>query len=210
MDNSTQESVSIDNMNCMQRVLKRLGDIWGALLGLILSSPLFLIIYIAQRCEGNGPVIFSQERLGMGGKPFKIYKFRTMIVGAEEDDCPQLAQVGDKRLTRVGKFLREHHLDELPQLWNVLKGDMSFVGYRPERKFYIDQIMQVNPDYKLLYCSRPGVTSYATVHNGYTDTMEKMLRRLDMDLDYLRTRTLALDWGIIFETLVNIGGGKKI
>lgn len=210
MDNSTHENVSIDNMNAMQRALKRVGDVLGSLIGLILTSPIFLVIYIAQRWEGKGPVIFSQERLGKGGMPFKIYKFRTMIVGAEEDDCPQLAQRNDSRLTQVGKFLREHHLDELPQLWNVLKGDMSFVGYRPERKFYIDQIMQVNPDYKLLFCSRPGVTSYATVHNGYTDTMEKMLRRLDMDLDYLRTRTLALDLGIIFETLVNIGGGKKI
>lgn len=200
----------IDNMNGTQRALKRLGDICGALVGLVLTSPLFLIIYIVQRCSSRGPVFFSQERVGKGGREFHIYKFRTMVVGAEEDDRPQLAQVGDRRLTRVGKFLREHHLDELPQLWNVLRGDMSFVGYRPERQYYINQIMQVNPDYRLLYCSRPGVTSYATVHNGYTDTMEKMLRRLDMDLDYLRHRTLALDWRIILETLFNIGGGKKI
>lgn len=210
MNDSTQANVLIDNMNALQRALKRCGDFVGALFGLIFTSPLFLIIFIVQRCASSGPVIFSQERVGKGGKPFRIYKFRTMVVGAEEDDRPQLAQQNDSRLTSVGKFLREHHLDELPQLWNVLKGEMSFVGYRPERQFYIDQIMQVNPDYRLLYCSRPGVTSYATVHNGYTDTMEKMLRRLDMDLDYLRHRTLALDWRIIIETVTNIGGGKKI
>ena len=132
-----------------------------------------------------------------------------MIVAAEENG-PELACKEDNRLTKFGKFLREHHLDELPQLWNVLIGDMSFVGYRPERKFYIDQIMQHNPDYQLLYCSRPGVTSYATIYNGYTDTMEKMLKRLDYDLEYLRTRTIMLDFKIIFKTVFSIGKGDKI
>jgi lipopolysaccharide/colanic/teichoic acid biosynthesis glycosyltransferase len=96
--------------------------------------------------------------------------------------------------------LRRHHLDELPQLWNVLVGDMSFVGYRPERQYFIEQIMSHNPDYALLYCSRPGITSYAAVHNGYTYTMEQMLRRLEMDLDYLRHRTLLMDLKILFQT----------
>ena len=200
---------TIDNMNIIQKALKRGGDIFFSLFGLICLSPVFIIVYIAQKLTSEGPAIFSQERIGYGGKPFNIYKFRTMVVDAEENG-PELACKGDNRLTKFGKFLREHHLDELPQLWNVLKGDMSFVGYRPERKFYIDQIMQHNPDYQLLYCSRPGITSNATIYNGYTDTMAKMLVRLDMDLDYLRNRTLAKDFQIIIKTVFSVGRGKKI
>lgn len=196
-------------MNAVQRSLKRAGDITLSLIGLICLSPIFLIIYIIQKLSSEGPAIFSQERIGYGGKPFNIYKFRTMVVEAEANG-PELAAKGDNRLTKFGKFLREHHLDELPQLWNVLIGDMSFVGYRPERKFYIDQIMQHNPDYQLLYCSRPGITSNATIYNGYTDTMAKMLVRLDMDLEYLRTRTIAKDLEIIWKTVSSVGRGDKI
>jgi len=135
-------------------------------------------------------------------------KFRTMKVTAEEDG-PQLAQEQDDRLTSVGRFLRMHHLDELPQLINVLKGDMSFVGYRPERAFFIDQIKELRPDYVNLYKSRPGVTSDATLHNGYTDTMDKMIIRLNMDLEYLQRRNLWVDMRIIGETLLSVFGGKK-
>ena len=187
---STTENEDIDGMNSFQRGLKRIGDILGSAIGLVLLSPLFVVIYIMQKIEGEGPVLFRQERIGLGGKPFYIYKFRTS-------------------LTKVGRFLREHHLDELPQLWNVLKGDMSFVGYRPERQYFIDQIVAHNPDYVLLYCSRPGVTSYATLYNGYTDTMDKMLMRLDMDLHYLRHRSLAMDMKIIFKTFFSVFSGKK-
>ena len=112
-------------------------------------------------------------------------------------------------MTRTGKFLREHHLDELPQLWNVLKGDMAFVGPRPERKFFIDRIMERDPRYALLYQIRPGVTSYATLYNGYTDTMEKMIRRLELDLYYLEHRSWWLDFSILFKTFVSIVFGKK-
>ena len=194
-------------MNAAERLLKRVGDIVGAILGLIILSPAFVVIYCLEKMEGEGSAIFSQERVGKGGKPFKIYKFRTMVKESEENG-PQLAQQDDERLTRVGRFLRKYHFDELPQLWNVLVGDMSFVGYRPERQFYIDQIMERNPQYELLYCSRPGVTSYATLHNGYTDSMAKMLRRLDMDIDYLQKRTLWLDMKIILETVARVGCGK--
>lgn len=203
------EEQSIDNMNILQRLIKRFGDIVCSFFGLIILSPVFAIIAIKQKMSSEGPIFFKQERIGKNGKPFNIIKFRTMVVDAE-DDGPALAKDGDDRLTKFGKFLREHHLDELPQLWNVLVGDMSLVGYRPERQFYIDQIMQRNPDYQLLYCSRPGVTSYATVYNGYTDTIEKMLTRLDMDLDYLRKRTLLLDIKIIFQTVFQVGKGEKI
>ena len=115
----------------------------------------------------------------------------------------------DERLTKIGKFLREHHLDELPQLWNVFLGDMSFIGPRPERKFYIDQIMEHDPRYRYLFQIRPGVTSYATLYNGYTDTMEKMLRRLRYDLFYLERRSWFFDFKILFMTFMNIVFGKK-
>ena len=199
-----KEPTNIDGMNGLERSLKRVGDVVGAMFLLIVLSPVFLYIYIRQRMSASGPVIYSQERIGRGGKPFKIYKFRTMVVDAEKDGVPQLEQEDDPRLTEFGKTLRRHHLDELPQIWNVLKGDMSFVGYRPERQFFIDKIMEKNPDYKLLYLSAPGVTSQATIENGYTDTLEKMLKRLDMDLDYLRNRNLWLDAKIILKTVFNI------
>ena len=132
-----------------------------------------------------------------------------MTMTAEADGKPALCQQGDKRLTRVGRFLREHHLDELPQLLNVLKGEMSFVGPRPERSFFVKQIIAINPDYQLLYQLRPGLFSPATLYNGYTDTMEKMLQRLRMDLDYLASRSLWLDTKIIFLTAFSILTGKK-
>ena len=133
-----------------------------------------------------------------------------MRQNAEAESGPSLyAGEGDERLTKVGAFLRAHHLDELPQLWNVFKGDMSFIGYRPERKYYIDQIMDRNPRYRYLYQIRPGVTSYATLYNGYTDTLEKMLRRLELDLYYLEHRSWWFDLKILFKTFVNIAFGKK-
>jgi len=139
-----------------------------------------------------------------------LYKFRSMKVNAEGDGKPQLWQgEEDARLTKVGKFIRNHHLDELPQFWNIWKGDMSFVGYRPERQYFIDKIVKENPDYVKLYAMRPGVFSEATLYNGYTDTMEKMLKRLEMDLDYMERQSLWLDIVIIFKTGVSILTGKK-
>lgn len=190
-------------------MIKRLFDILLSIVGLVLFSPLFLIIYIAVKLSSDGPVIFSQERIGKGGKPFNIYKFRTMVVNDEQDNTPILAEPDDKRLTKTGKFLRSHHLDELPQLWNVLKGDMSFIGPRPERKYFIDQIMERDPRYVELYQIRPGVTSYATLYNGYTDTLDKMLRRLELDLYYLEHRSWWFDLNIISKTFLNIISGKK-
>jgi lipopolysaccharide/colanic/teichoic acid biosynthesis glycosyltransferase len=133
-----------------------------------------------------------------------------MTVDAEAKG-PQLSkQTTDKRLTKAGKFLREHHLDELPQLWNIFVGDMAFIGPRPERKFYIDQIMERDPRYVYLYQIRPGITSMATLYNGYTDTMEKMLKRLEMDLDYLKNRSWWLDAKILGLTFLKIVFGRKI
>lgn len=190
--------------------IKRLLDIVGAAAGLVVLSPLFLVIYVGLWLSGRGSAFYRQERVGLHGRKFMICKFRTMVINTEEDGIPQLAEVNDERLTRLGKFLREHHLDELPQLWNVLVGDMSFVGYRPERQYFIDKIMELRPDYAELYAIRPGITSMATIYNGYTNTMEKMIRRLDMDLDYLRHRSLLLDAKIVATTFFAIFFGKKI
>lgn len=189
---------------------KRTFDFLLALICLIIFSPLFLVCYIGIRKEDGGPVIFSQERIGKGGKPFMILKFRTMKEEAEKDGIPQLAEKDDERLTPFGGWLRKHHLDELPQLWNVLRGDMAFIGPRPERKYFIDKIMEHDPRYELLYQIRPGVTSYATLYNGYTDTMEKMLRRLELDLYYLEHSSLWFDMKILIKTFLKIVGGKKI
>lgn len=198
-----------DGMSAEERAMKRGGDIIGALLGLVVCAPVFLLVYILLKCEGTNSVIFRQERIGYKGKPFFILKFRTMKLDSEKDGQPKLAEKEDDRLTPVGKFLRVHHLDELPQLWNVMCGDMSFVGPRPERRYFIDLIRKENPDYDYLFLMRPGLTSKATLYNGYTDTMEKMLIRLQMDLDYLQHRSLWMDVKIIFITLVFILKGKK-
>lgn len=189
---------------------KRVLDVMASVIGMAVFSPLFLIIYIAIKWEDGGKAIFRQERVGYHGETFTLYKFRSMIASSESDGRPALCSgADDRRLTCVGRFLREHHLDELPQLWNVLKGEMSFVGPRPERRFFVDKIMYINPAYALLYQLRPGLFSAATLYNGYTDTMEKMLERLRMDLDYLYNRTLWLDTKIIFLTVFSILTGKK-
>ena len=203
-------SYIFDGMNAFEKEVKRWLDFLLASICLILFSPLFLACYIAVKRGHDGPVIFKQERIGRFGRPFYIYKFRSMTVDAEADG-PQLSQQKkDKRLTKAGKFLRDHHLDELPQLWNIFMGDMAFIGPRPERKFYIDQIMERDPRYVYLYQIRPGITSMATLYNGYTDTMEKMLKRLEMDLDYLKNRSWWLDAKILGLTFLKIVFGRKI
>ena len=190
--------------------MKRLFDLVCVFFASIVFFPFIVVVYIAIKLEDGGPAIFKQERIGKGGKPFMLYKFRSMKVNAEKDGKPQLwSGEEDERLTKVGKFIRNHHLDELPQFWNIWKGDMSFVGYRPERQYFIDKIMAENPDYAKLYAMRPGVFSEATLYNGYTDTMEKMLKRLDMDLEYIEKQGLWIDIVIIFKTGVSILTGKK-
>lgn len=198
-----------DGMNAFEREVKRWFDFLFSFIFLILSSPLFLYCYFRIKKDDGGKVIYKQERIGRFGRPFYIYKFRSMKEDAEKNGPELCNQENEDRLTESGKFLRSHHLDELPQLWNVLKGDMSFVGPRPERKFYIDLIMKQDCRYKYLYQIRPGVTSYATLYNGYTDTMEKMLKRLEMDLDYLKRRSWWEDLKIMLLTVIQVARGKK-
>lgn len=197
------------SMGFFQRALKRAFDVLGAVVAMIVFSPFFLVAYIAIKMEKTGPALFRQERVGRNGKPFRLYKFRTMTTDAESDRPMLYNTGGDDRLTRVGRFLREHHLDELPQLWNVLKGEMSMVGPRPERQYFIDKIMEKDARYVYLYQLRPGLFSEATLYNGYTDTMEKMLERLRMDLEYLKKCSVWLDTKIIFLSALFILTGKK-
>ncbi len=190
-------------------MIKRLFDVLFASVALIVLLPVIILISLILLLFQNGPIFFVQERIGKGGKPFHIYKFRSMKITSEQDGQPRLAQINDKRLTTIGRYLRKHHLDELPQFWNVLKGDMSIVGPRPERQFYINQIMERNPRYVELYQIRPGLTSYATLKNGYADKIEKMLRRLKMDLFYLQHQTMCFDLKIILLTIVAMIQGEN-
>ena len=207
----TSDDVPIpeDRMSQFGKFVKRSFDISLSGLLLLVFSPLFLVSALAVLIDDGRPVIYKQERIGRGGKPFYIYKFRSMRKDAEAAGPVLYSGITDPRLTRSGSFMRQHHLDELPQLWNVFRGDMSFIGYRPERQFYIGQIMARNPRYRYLYQIRPGVTSYATLYNGYTDTLEKMLTRLDLDLYYLRNRSVWFDLKVLGLTFLSIVVGRK-
>ncbi len=212
-DDTDGESESVrqrDRMSLFGHMVKRGFDILlsGGLL--LVFSPVIALCAILIKREDGGPVLFVQERIGRGGKPFNIYKFRSMRTDAEASGTPALYSGDeDPRLTKVGRYLRTHHLDELPQLWNVFRGDMSFIGYRPERQYFIDQIKQYNARYDYLFQIRPGVTSYATLYNGYTDTIDKMLTRLDLDLYYLRNHTIWFDMKVLGLTFLSIVSGKK-
>lgn len=207
----TEEVAASSNQTPLYKAIKRFSDIVIALGGLLVFGlPILVIAFLVWREDKHSP-IFKQERIGKGGKPFTLYKFRSMRIDAEKGGRPQLCATEgqDPRLTKVGAFIRNHHLDEFPQLWNILRGDMSFVGYRPERKFYIDQIMEADPRYEELYEMRPGVFSEATLYNGYTDTLAKMLHRLEMDLDYIKSPSLMRDLSIIWKTSLSILSFKK-
>ena len=202
------QAISTDGMSAFERFVKRFADIVVSGLGMIILSPAFFIIWLLILCSGGQP-IYRQERIGLHGKPFHILKFRTMKKDCEKEGIPRTEDERLAQMTRVGQFLREHHLDEFPQLWNVFCGDMSLVGFRPERQVFIDRITELRPDYVALYQIRPGLTSPATLYNGYTDTMEKMIRRLDMDLEYMKTRSLKGDLCIIWKTITSMVAGKK-
>ncbi|EGQ17510.1 sugar transferase [Prevotella pallens] len=203
------KATQTDAMGSIQRGIKRTLDFVMSALGLILLSPIFIIISVLMKFQGNGPIFFRQIRIGYKGKPFVILKFRTISKKTEKNTPQLIAKTSCKSSTPFEKFLREHHLDELPQLWNVLVGDMSLVGPRPERKYFIDKIMEHTDLYTVIYNMRPGLTSEATLYNGYTDTMEKMLKRLQMDISYFERRSLWLDFKIIIKTFVNIISGNK-
>jgi exopolysaccharide biosynthesis polyprenyl glycosylphosphotransferase len=190
--------------------LKRAGDILVAILALILLSPLFLLLSILIKRDSKGPIFYRQERIGYHKKPFKIIKFRTMVNDAEAEAGPQLSSEGDTRITKLGRFLRKYRLDELPQFWNVLRGEMSLVGPRPEREFFIRQILKKAPYYSQLHQVRPGITSWGMVKHGYASTVDEMVERARYDLIYLENISLMVDLKILLHTVNTVIKGRGV
>ena len=193
-----------------RKFFKRLLDIIISFNGILFLGIPMLVIALIIKIEDPGPAFFKQKRVGLHKKHFMLIKFRSMKMDTPHDVPTHMLENPDQYILKSGKFLRKSSLDELPQLWNIFVGDMAFIGPRPERKFYIDQIMKIDPRYSYLYQIRPGITSMATLYNGYTDTMEKMLKRLEMDLDYLEHRSWWLDAKILGLTFLKIMFGRKI
>lgn len=189
--------------------IKRTFDVVASAMILLLLSPVFLFLAVMVRRDSKGPVFYSQERIGRRQKPFLIYKFRSMVADAE-NDCPQLSSDNDSRVTKVGRFLRKYRLDELPQFWNVLKGDMSIVGPRPERAYFIAKIMERAPYYALVYQVRPGITSWGMVKYGYASTVDQMVERTRFDLIYMSNMSLFVDFKILIYTVNTVLTGKGV
>ena len=194
-------------MPAWQSSTKRFIDVSASLMALIAFSWLYLILYLLVKSSGKGPAFYAHERIGLRGKPFQIIKFRSMVMDAEKNG-PALSSENDPRITRIGKFLRKSRLDELPQFFNVLIGDMSIVGPRPERRFFIDQILKKAPHYRMVHKVRPGITSWGQVKYGYAENVEQMVERLKYDLIYLENMSLIVDFKILIYTVLIVIQGR--
>ena len=193
----------------LQLIIKTVIDYTVTILCLILLIPVILILILAIKISVKGPVIYSQNRIGKDGKAFTIYKFRSMHIGTEEG-LPLLSGKQDKRITPVGRFMRKHKLDEIPNFFNVLKGEMSLVGPRPEQQYFIDQIVAKKPEYKLLHNIKPGITSWGQVKYGYASNVNEMLDRLEYDIFYLNNRSLWFDLKIVYYTIGIVIKGEGV
>lgn len=193
----------------LQLIIKTVIDYTVTILCLILLIPVILILILAIKISVKGSVIYSQNRIGKDGKVFTIYKFRSMHIGTEEG-LPLLSGKQDTRITPVGRFMRKHKLDEIPNFFNVLKGEMSLVGPRPEQQYFIDQIILRKPEYRLLHNIKPGITSWGQVKYGYASNVEEMVRRLEYDIFYLNNRSLWFDLKIAFYTIGIVIKGEGV
>lgn len=187
--------------------IKRVFDIVFSAVMLVVGLPVYVLLALATKLTSHGPIFYKQERIGKGQQPFYIYKFRSMRVDAEKAG-PQLASDDDPRITKWGRFMRKTHLDELPQFWNVLKGNMAIVGPRPERRHFIDEIKTHKPEYMQLFRLKPGITSIGQVYYGYAENVDQMCDRVDYDLDYLSSMSLKTDIDIIMQTVKVMAQGK--
>ena len=202
-------AVNPEILSPWEKITKRIVDVILSTIAIILLSPIFILLSLIIKSGTKGPIIFKQERIGINGKPFMIYKFRSMFNEAEKDG-PQLSSQHDPRITPIGKFMRKTRLDETPQFFNVILGDMALVGPRPERQFYIDKIIAEAPHYKHILKVKPGITSWGQVKFGYAENVEEMVARLKFDLLYVENMSLVLDLKILFYTAIIMikGDGK--
>lgn len=200
--------IPLDQMPIWEQNLKRIMDIFASIIAIIILSPVYIITGIIVWSTSKGPIIYSQERVGQYGKPFMMHKFRSMYQDAEKDGKPRLASKVDPRITPFGRFMRKVRLDEIPQFFSVLKGDMALVGPRPERKFFIDQISEQAPEYRLLQKIKPGITSWGQVKYGYAENIGEMIERMKYDLLYLENQSIMMDLKILIWTVMIVIQGR--